>query len=121
MKKGSTILLRILLGVFIALSAETVLKESAFAQKTDAAAIRYFHLGTEYLKTRQFSQAINEFNRALVLEPNRVEFLYNLGLSYQGAKKKNEAEKLLKRLFLVSNVDVFWLIRTSWKHKQMIF
>ena len=58
----------------------------------DEAAIRYFDLGKQYLENGYADDAIVEFNRALILEPDRIEYLYSLGLAYQKAKRIDEAE-----------------------------
>jgi Tfp pilus assembly protein PilF len=46
-------------------------------------AVEYFHLGQDYLKARQYSEAIGAFEKSLDLEPSYIPAYSELGFAYR--------------------------------------
>jgi tetratricopeptide (TPR) repeat protein len=61
-------------------------------RKSPKKARAYVHLGTAYMSRRMYSQAIDNFLKALDIAPDYSEAYYNLGASYY---EKNDFDKAI--------------------------
>jgi tetratricopeptide (TPR) repeat protein len=59
-----------------------LLPQTIYAQSSDDKIVQYFHAGQQAMLRGEFSQAADEFNKVLALDPTLVEAEVNLGLAY---------------------------------------
>ncbi|MBF0475264.1 MAG: tetratricopeptide repeat protein, partial [Deltaproteobacteria bacterium] len=51
----------------------------------------YFDLGTSYMQLKQWSKAIEMFDKALKIDPRRADVVFNVGIAYLNQEKYPEA------------------------------
>jgi tetratricopeptide (TPR) repeat protein len=62
---------------------------AAMEQPTDTAA--YLRRGYAYYGVKQYAEAVEDFKKALELDPNAVDAVYGQGMSLKASGKKEEA------------------------------
>jgi arylsulfatase A-like enzyme/Tfp pilus assembly protein PilF len=101
--------------------AESIEKlKSTLASEENSVPIRYL-LGLNYYRTKDFSNAIAEFTKALELSPNYMLATFNLGLAYAAQGNDEEAIKYLKRTLELdpTNFTAAFDLGVSYLHKNM--
>jgi tetratricopeptide (TPR) repeat protein len=68
---------------------------AAMEQPTDTAA--YLRRGYAYYGVHQYADAVEDFRRALELDPNAVDAVYGQGMSLKASGKKEEAIAAFKK------------------------
>ena len=73
------------------------MKKTKSAQSENKTYTDLIEAGKFYFVNGKFDKAIEEFNKALKLNPNDPEIYYNLGLAYESKSKLDEARKMYEK------------------------
>ncbi len=72
----------------------SIKKEKSETKETEESLIE---LGKFYFINGKYDQAIEEFKKALKINPGSSEIYYNLGLVYEGKNNLEEARKMYEK------------------------
>ena len=96
--------------------AEGVARIREFMLRHPEAAVAHWQLGKALVWQRKYADAIAEFQRALELQPDHIQYLCWLAYSYAGAGNRQQATHLLQRVLVLSKSHPFHSsdIATAW-------
>lgn len=98
-------LLIILSTIFIATSALGAYAEPKFEFTNKEKSIAHYNIAVNFAKNDNFDKAIDEFTKAVLLDPNNYQAYYNLGVAYSKLNKYEDALNSYKQAVTLNPED----------------
>jgi len=80
------------------------------------AAADYYNIGNAYVELGQYDRAVDNFQKALRLDPRLAKADFNLALTYARMKRTAEAETILRRLLQTDPQNTRLLAALGWAY-----